>query len=153
MAYCFDTSAFLDAAVRWYPRDLFPSFWKKLEELIFNGMVITSGEVLRELERKDDEVFRWAKARSELFMPLSEDVQVATAKVLERFPRLVDERSGKSRADPFVIGVAVVTGSTLVTGEQARGSANRPRIPDVCEGLRIRCIGIVSVIREQGWRF
>lgn len=153
MAYCFDTSSFLDAAVRWYPRDIFPSFWEKLEELIGNGQIVTSGEVLRELERKDDEVFQWAKARPELFMPLSEDVQRATAKVLEKFPRLVDERSGKSRADPFVIGVAIVTGATLVTGEQARGSDKRPRIPDACQGFNVRCVGIVSVIREQGWKF
>ena len=53
MSYCIDTSTFLDAWDRWYPIDVFPSLWTSVEKLIEVGTIISSEEVLFELERKD----------------------------------------------------------------------------------------------------
>jgi len=66
---------------------------------------------------------------------------------------LVDGRTGKSFADPFVIATAISKQYTIVTGERATGTRNRPKIPDVCRDLNIQCIGFTDLIRQEGWRF
>lgn len=53
MPYCVDTSGWLDGWQRHYPKDVFPSLWTKLDELIINGEVIvrciTFLQMIREL--------------------------------------------------------------------------------------------------------
>ena len=61
--------------------------------------------------------------------------------------------TGKSFADPWVIATAHTNGCAVVTGENATGNPDRPKIPDVCRGMGIRCIGFVDLIREEQWRF
>lgn len=143
----------MDAWRRWYPLELFPSLWDKLGELVSGGKLISSEEVLRELERKEDGLFAWASNRSEMFVPLTDDIQALTQDILEGFPKLVDSRTGKSFADPFVIATAQATGTTVVTGEKLEGSVSRPKIPNVCDALGIPWIGTVQLISSEGWRF
>lgn len=64
MKYSVDTSALLDGWRRYYPPDVFPPVWKKLDELIEDKILIASEEVLFELKRKDDDVYSWARDRS-----------------------------------------------------------------------------------------
>ena len=52
MKYSIDTSAILDAWVRGFPPDVVPGFWVRFEELIDNGQLIATEEVLYELEKK-----------------------------------------------------------------------------------------------------
>ena len=44
---------------------LVPGLWKALEALADEGRLIARIEVYRELKRKDDEIFEWAKGRKE----------------------------------------------------------------------------------------
>ena len=153
MQYSFDTSALLDAWRRWYPPDIFSKLWENLDGLIAEKNLIATEEVLVELEKKDDDVFNWAKSRQEIFYPITEDIQKAATDILSIFPTLVDTRKDRSQADPFVIAVAIVHSCTVVTGEKSTGTQNRPRIPNVCDHFGIRHMNIIELIREQGWRF
>ena len=154
MIYCVDTSAFMDAWVRWYPQEIFPSLWSNVDNLIAEERLISSEEVLQEIERKEgDSLYDWAKKREAVFLPLDDQVQGYVNSVMATHPRLVDGRTGKSYADPFVIATAIVKQSTIVTGERATGSRDRPKIPDVCRDLKLRCIGFTELIRQEGWRF
>lgn len=143
----------MDAWCRWYPPDLFPTVWTRLESLITQGHLISSEEVLRELERKEDALFAWANAHKAMFLPLSEDVQAATNTILAQFRTLVDGRTGKSFADPFIIATAQVTGTVVVTGEQPTGRPDRPKIPDVCAHFGIPWINTVELFKREKWRF
>ncbi len=153
MKYSADTSMFIQAWRRYYPIDVFPSVWEMMDNLISEGEVVAIDEVRRELERKDDEAFAWVAERNYLFMPVSEPVQEAVKEVLRRYPRLLDTRRNRSGADPFVIALAMVEGLTVVTDERRTGSTNRPNIPDACAGLRVRCINILDMLKEEGGRF
>lgn len=153
VVYCLDTSAILDGWVRFYPPDVFPTLWEKLEVAARHGTLISPEEVLRELEKKHDDVFTWAKAQSPLFIPLDDAIQDATSQVLEAFPGLVKAIGRRNQADPFVIALAIVRRATVVTAEVARGSQQRPRIPDVCDQLGIPCVNLIQMIRLLGWRF
>ena len=37
MIYCIDTSAMIDAGLRYYPADLFPIFWERMDALADEG--------------------------------------------------------------------------------------------------------------------
>ncbi len=89
MAFCFDTSALIGCWSRSYPPDVFPGLWVKLEELIARGAVRCPEEVRVELERQEDDLAQWAKARPALFVALDAAIQVATSEVLAQHPRLM----------------------------------------------------------------
>lgn len=154
MKYCIDTSALMDAWVRWYPREMFPTLWEEVDALIEGARLISSEEVLQELERKEgDTLHERAKERRDMFLPLDNDIQTCELQIMANHPQLVDKRTGKSFADPWVIATAHTNDCTVVTGEKPTGSSDRPKIPDVCQEMRIRCISFVDLIRQEKWRF
>jgi hypothetical protein len=56
-------------------------------------------------------------------------------------------------ADPFVIGLAIANKSAVVTEETLSGNLMKPRIPDVCNSLGVRCTNLAGFLREQAWQF
>jgi hypothetical protein len=150
--YSIDTSALLDAWVRWYPPDLFPKLWENIETLISEQRIFATEEVLVELEKKDDDIFKWAK-KQKMFYPLTTEIQTFVSQILTKYPRLVDSRRERSQADPFVIALAKHKNCVVITGEKNFGTEDRPRIPIVCKEFEIKSISIVQLIRSEGWRF
>ena len=151
MKYSIDTSAFLHAFVRNYPPDIFPSLWNHIECAIENEIICATEEVFVELEKKDDDAFRWAANHRSMFIDIDEVIQEEVIRILDTFPRLVDTRKHRSSADPFVIALASILRCTVVTEEQQTGNSIKPKIPDVCNKLGIRCIKTLDMIREQRW--
>lgn len=153
MIYSIDTSALIDGWERHYPPDVFPGVWEKLSELAQGGKIVASEEVRVELEKKQDELCKWSDNQNGFFLPSDQDVQSAVSAILSKHPRLVDTRRGRSGADPFVIAVASVNKLAVVTGEGSSNNLAKPKIPDVCDNLSIRCIPLLELLREQGWTF
>ncbi|MBZ5633724.1 MAG: DUF4411 family protein [Acidobacteriia bacterium] len=153
MAYCIDTSAILDGWVRYYPRDVFPTLWDNLENMIAGGRLVAPDEVLKELSKNDDDLHSWARLQDGLFCPLEADIQIATAEILGAFPKLVNNERNRSIADPFVIAVAKVRGLSVVTGEKRKGNPARPKIPDVCDAYGIKSLTLLELMKSEGWKF
>jgi hypothetical protein len=149
LTYSIDTSALLDCWIRHYPPDVFPSIWVRMEELIGKGVLMATEEVLFELKKVDDDVYRWAKKHASMFVLVDEEIQRAVANILQSYPRLVDTRKNRSRADPFVIGLAQIKDCAVVTGEAVTGKIEKPNIPDVCMALGIRYLKPLDMFREQ----
>ena len=150
--YSLDTSMFIDSWRRHYPPDVFPGLWDRLADLIDQGDALASEEVLFELEKQEDEILDWVGARTALFVSSDDSVWQAARGILATHPRLIDTRKNRSGADPFVIAVAQTKGCAVVTYETPTNNPQRPHIPDVCGDLSIHCIGVVDLIREQGWQ-
>jgi hypothetical protein len=153
--YSIDTSSLLHAWRRAYPPEQFPGWWAKLDALIDDGRLVATIEVYYELEKKDDDVFVWAKARKDtLFREIDEDVQDAVVSIMASYPRLVDTKTGKSGGDPFVIGQAMALGAPgCVLTQEGGGSAKSPKIPDVCGLEGIDCCNLVEMMKHEGWTF
>jgi len=149
--YSIDTSAFLDAWVRYYPPDVFPGIWEQMDRAAKAGTVKSSDEVLRELSKKDDGAHDWIKAHSEMIIALDNEIERHVQEIMSRYPRLVDSKKGRSGGDPFVIAVARAKNLTVITGENATGNIAIPRIPDVCDDLGIRWLRMLDFFREQKW--
>ena len=69
-----------------YPPDIFPSLWDKIEGLIQEQILVATEEVLHELERQDDEIYRWARQQTEMFIPIDHEIQPIVSGVLLQHP-------------------------------------------------------------------
>lgn len=148
--YSFDSSALIHAWRRAYRPRNFPSFWRKMEELVEEGRIKISSEVYSELEKKDDDVFAWCKQHKEaIFVDIDEDVQDRVIEIMTSHPRIVDTKNGKSGGDPFVVAIASCEKeiSTVVTEEHPGGN----RIPQVCSEEGIDCINLADLIEREHW--
>lgn len=151
MAYSIDSSGVLDL-FRYYPPDVFPTIWTQMDAAAGTGIIFAVDEAYRELEKKDDVAFQWLKARRTMIVSLDTEIQQRVATILAAHPRLIDTRRNRSSGDPFVIGLAQARGLSVVTGERASGVIAKPNIPDVCTALRIQCMNVLSMFRNEGWK-
>ncbi len=153
MLYSLDTNVFTQRRKN-YPPAVFASLWERMTELIAAGDAQATEYVQIELEKQDDEILEWTKSQERLYVPIDEPIQHAVKAILSRHMRLLDDRKGRSGADPFVIALAQIHGATVVTEERLTGSLQkRPNIPDVCSALQIRCIPLVQLFTERKWSF
>jgi hypothetical protein len=142
------------AWVRAYPPDIFPAFWERLDNAIGLGQIVASREVLEELRRKADDLFKWANDRPLLFVEIDDRAQEIVIEIMAKFPKFVDERTTKSAADPFVIalGECYAPHAAIVTQERG-GTDEKPKIPHVCQSRGMRSMQVLDLIRELQWRF
>lgn len=131
---------------------MFPSVWEKLEDLASRGVLIATEEVLRELEKQDDEVYRWVKAQSNMVVPVDHQIQIEVSFIMNAYPKLVDPQRNRSQADPFVIALARLVDGVVVSGERRRSLKN-PKVPDVCDDMGIPHIRFVDLLSQQGFTF
>lgn len=151
--FSFDTSAFIKGRRDLLPPEVFPTFWSKIEQEIAVGSVRAVDEVRQELSKRDDDTRKWAVSQSGLFVELEIDIQESTTAVLTEHPKLTGMGGGRHQADPFVIGFALARNGTVVTEELRTNSLGKPRIPDVCDAMGVRCLSLVEFARDQSWSF
>lgn len=151
--FSFDTSALINGRRAIFKPPMFEPIWDAIAQMIVNGQVLAVDEVKRELKRKDDDVSVWARDKRGLFVPLAHDIQQATKEVLSACPRLMAQHgANRNSADPFVVGLALARGGTVVTQETPGNSDRRPRIPDACKAVGIECRTLPEFVSEQGWQ-
>ena len=153
--YSIDSSALIHGWRRAYPPRNFAPFWTRVEALIGQRRLRASVEVFNELERKDDDIYKWCKARrADFFVEIDDGIQEHLRHIMGAYPRLTDTSTGRSGGDPFVIALARNYNPPLtVVSEENPGKKNSPKIPDVCRLEGILCIRLVELIQELDWRF
>lgn len=156
VCYSIDTSALITAWWRNYPPDVFGPVWEHLDILIRNGIVKASGEVLVELEKQDDDLYQWCKARdNDLFIDLVEELQDAVILLLAKYPKLV--ATGRNKADPFVIALATLAKPDpliIITEEGPQsGSAKKPNIPFICNKEGLTSQPLIKLLRDTNFKF
>jgi len=149
--YSIDTSSLIDAWSRFYAIDIFPRWWELFDTAVANGSVRATHYVFLDLEKKDDAIKAWAKGHPQIFTPIDDAIQTEASRILASHPRLVETGKNKSASDPFVIALARLNGACVITGEHSR-NIEKPRIPDVCRAMSIRCINLLDFMREMKWR-
>jgi hypothetical protein len=152
--YIIDTCSFTWAMRDTYPMDVHPAFWRKFEDSAKIGKIVSSHMVYLEIEKQDDDLFKWCKLNSHIFLPVDQKIIYEVATIAKKFPRLINIEREKDFADPFLIAQAKVFGGTLVTQEKKNGPFHpRQKIPDVAELMNIRTTNILGMVKELGWVF
>ena len=153
--YSVDTSALLDGLERYYPEASFPALWGKVDGLVASGRFLLSDEVWDEARVHDAAAKNWCDTRGKgsMVVPTDAIITKEVQEILLGFPKLVANMKGRNRADAFVIAVAKVRGAVVVTGEGPDGTEGRPKIPYICQRLKIRCVRFLDVVRLEGWTF
>ena len=159
--YIFDTNVFLQIARSYHP-DVFPTLWNKLDAEIGKSSVISIEYVKLELMKRIPPHFdNWLKSNARIFTDQSQQEQ-EFARSLMNSPAgkgLMKTKNGNinpHEADPWIIAKASVFSGIVVTMERRRASSDKPGIggiPDVCDGLNIKCINLDEFMIENGWRF
>lgn len=150
--YVFDSNIFINLQRR-HPIDIFPSVWDKINELMSEGIIISSQEVYEEIMIGEDDLKEWVKSRKKYFFPSSEAIQQEVRIILLSHRGLVEGGNKKNSADPFVIALAKLYECKVVTEEVPTKQENAPKIPDVCDAYQIECVNFVGFAREEKLAF
>ena len=151
--YCLDANVFIGGWTSYYSMALCPSYWNILSTLAAEGRIFAPMEVRRELEKIEDDLFRWVKERDNFFREPDQQVQIILRDILRDFERLVDDTKQRSLADPWVIAHAKAANAVVVTKEQPSNSPKRIKIPDVCRALGVPWMDDFQFCQEIGIRF
>jgi hypothetical protein len=152
--FCLDSNVFIHAWNDYYAPDQCPEYWEILDELAKDGRIFCCDEVKREIEKQDDDLWRWLKARPHFVQDVNEEIQRHVRAILKQYPLLVNSRKDRSMADPWVVAHALACGAVVVTKEMPGGGHGKnPKIPDVCNGLKVGWINDFQFNRELNISF
>lgn len=149
--YSVDTSALIDAANKYYARDIAPGFWVAFERLVAEQKIQASEYVIIEMERKSDELKVWCRQhKSDIESVATNEIQVEYQRLLARYPNFGVGGALKNGADPWVVATAKINHLTVITHEKQTNNMNGPKIPDVCKAERIPFVSIWDLLRHEG---
>ena len=126
--YVFDNSP-LSALFKSYYRGRFPTLWKNFDKLVADSGIISTREVLREIEDSAiTDLREWAKNNAAVFtVPTAGEGEfVAKIYSVAHFQQNIEQQKllkGGRNADPFVIAKAATDGGTVVTMELHKPNA------------------------------
>ncbi|WP_316179509.1 MULTISPECIES: PIN domain-containing protein [unclassified Bradyrhizobium] len=154
--YVFDNSPF-SALFRNYYRKQFPSLWTKFDQMIANKLIISTREVLREIEDGSlADLADWAKQNQDIFPTPTNDEGQFVTKIFSvpHFQANIERQKfykGGRNADPFVIAKAGTDGLTVVTMEKFKKGA--AKIPNICDHFKVPCFTLEDFMAAEGWTF
>lgn len=137
------------------PRPLSPECGGCSKTLVAEERPIAPDGVLKELERHDDDLYRWAAAQQRMWIPLDSGQSHTLVQMASAFPpltRSVGGRGAASETDQLVVVLAHAR-QCLVVSHEGKGSDLKPKIPELCTRFRVTQIGILKVILTEGWIF
>jgi hypothetical protein len=156
MSYVFDTSPFSTLFKNYYRRT-FRSLWERFDELVKYGSIVSTREVLRELEDGPVEsATLWAQQHVTLFATptATEGSFVARIYSVTHFQQNIEQRKilrGGRNADPFVIAKAAIERRTVVTVEEFK--PNAVKVPNICRYFGVECLSLEDFMEAEGWEF
>jgi predicted nucleic acid-binding protein len=156
--YCLDANVLIQAWQKYYNPKFCPDYWGILIELGKQDKIFIPELVYEEITRTEDDLSRWVKASKIPIKKISEPVTICLQKIYAVNPvhkNLVDNITGRSLADPWVIAHSLHENATVVTKEEKITALNskRIRIPNVCDNMGLRWMNDFQFIDELGIKF
>ncbi|MGK2852794.1 MAG: DUF4411 family protein [Microbacteriaceae bacterium] len=148
-----DTNVLIGLEQR-YPRDVFPSAWSAMEEVIDDSRACICQEVLEETKRGTDQLHEWAAGYPGFVCPTSADEIALASSISQAHEDWVRELT--NAADPFLIAHASVTERIIVTEERRAGpqvSNRNQKVPNVADGLGVMTMSFIEFARSERWQF
>lgn len=153
--YCIDTNSLILGRIERYPYPAFRSLWDNIEQLVHDGRLIAPEDVFAELKHHEDDVTAWATQHRQLFVPFEHRMAESLALLAAAFPQLsssIRSRGAASDTDQLVVALAKARGCFVVS-EEGKGSAAKPKVPELCRHLGVSQIRFLDIILREGWSF
>ncbi|WNY26769.1 DUF4411 family protein [Methanolapillus ohkumae] len=155
--YVFDTSI-ISQLFRNYYSETFPGLWKKVNEYVLDGKIISVSEAKNELLQHNNlpKMTNWIHKNSGIFLePIPEEFNF----IAELFKKpagrqLINRKNileGLPAADPFIIAKAYSIKGTVVTTEKFK--ENAPKIPNICQEYSVPCFSLQNFFKKEKWIF
>jgi len=155
MKYVIDTCSLLEGVVnRPYEKEFFPIHWRNLDNEIDNGLIVSTSLVYKELEEKDDGIYRWAQSHQDMFKPPLVNVQKELTNLYTMFPIWANYNLNKKPtwADPEVIAFSKANNLILVSQEKINLNSTKEKnykIPTICCKFGVECITLLELIKRE----
>ena len=156
MIYVFDSNAF-SQLFRSYYRGRFPSLWNLFDEMVEDGSIISTREVLREIEDSSIESLRdWSADNKAVFTTPTAAEGAFLAKIfsVSHFQQNIEQRKlykGGKNADAFIVAKAAVIDGTVISLEQEKPKA--ARVPNICTHFEVPCMSLEEFMEAEEWEF
>lgn len=139
--YILDTNALIQFSL-WLPIDLNKAFWNKMEEALSNGEWILLDVMVDEIKYSNDGLKKWCEDRKKKgHMKSIEDVHRERSTEINNLYKMIDETTGKSTGDTYLVAYAEAHQLTVFSREAPRkNNGDLYKIPDVCKELGINLI-------------
>jgi len=155
--YVVDASAWIDLSQN-YPKNVFSSLWGNIEQLIKTRRILSTKQVLKEIEQgADDELTKWCKKYGKMFLDNNSEVIRFAVEITRNHPGLVNPYATREVADPFVIALARSLKSNLsdslpiiVTDEN---TARVTGIPFVSRSYNLDTLRLIGMFQAETWNF
>lgn len=165
--FLIDANVFVTPYRQYYPFDLAPSFWEKLEELIKDGTIVVMDMVKAEILQGTDDLSSWMGA-----LVIGDYLDRRQPEIIAKYTEVLThlqtnpcyqeaalhEWSRATVADPWLIAAAAAKGYTIITLETSNknlSSSNpskRPKIPDVARALEVEARDLFYLMRKLNFR-
>lgn len=153
MSFTLDTNILIRMANQ-YPREIFPSVWERLEELIVGGEACICEEVHEETRRGTDELYKWSTEQAGFVCDVGVQEVNLAVEISDAYPEWV--RETQNAADPFLIAHAKVDGLTIVSDEREAGPgviSKNQKVPNIARIYDVPCLNFFGMAVQLGWRF
>ncbi len=161
MAYLLDSNILI-TPVRQYPMDVFPTFWRSLEQLFLLEHFLSIDKVKDEIDKGKDELTEWCKhlAGPDFY------IGTKTPEVLAKYAELTNwalrshftsraksDFCEATRADAFLVAAACAYGHSIITLEKPKPEqTSKIQIPAACEAVGVKYCDLTTALRQLGLR-
>ncbi len=157
MAYIFDTNIFIRSKNE-MPMEVWPTFWKRMTEMIKSGKVYSSIEVKKEIDKGHDELTEWIhKNASDAFYYAIDEEVLAKYEETQNWARsnpILNENARNEYAivaDAYLVATAAAKGLKVVTYETSNPNCKRRvKIPDACNAIGVQFCDLNTALKEMG---
>lgn len=152
--YLLDANTYIEAQNRYYNASFCPAYWDWIDHQFTKGNLNSIMPVFDELSGYGDDLSKWVKTRRHHF------IDVSPAAVQTKFAEVVTYVSGLqkphanvadflSKADPWLIAQAAVSGATVVTHEVSVDSHSKKiKIPNVCNDFNVSHMNTFDLLKS-----
>jgi hypothetical protein len=160
--FTIDSSSLMDIFNEgsWTSKKVNSGLWKRVEELIDSGAIISHAEVLAEIKmegEKGEDLFNWAQDHKPIFKPHLASEGAVIRSMSPKYEAFVNRVVGSEYADPWLIAQAKVRNIVIITEEKKSRSPDLAKcaIPNVCDdpAYAVRYMSLFDLTTHMGWTF
>ena len=161
--YTIDSCSLIDifGSEKMASKNITLGLWKKILELIDQGIIISHIEVFHEIKKegtRGEELYDWTHANTVIFKDYDWALEGSIIRTMSpKYDAFVNAKVGSIHADPWLVAQAKNRNLVLITEEKFSTSPNvqKHKLPNVCGDplFNVRCIDLIGLIKEQDWKF